>query len=519
MEILGFLPLPKQLPLAIHAFFQPDYSPTAKFAPGGAAAAQSPVPLQQPSAMLAPPPSASSPHSANDSNGSTLPYSRSANALSAPPSSSSPFAGGASSSSSSSSSSSLMPAPPGGSPSASASASAASASASAFELDLAAMEGGAKSEGGNGGPNIGEGNGDNDHEFSVSRSGEGMDGSSSDQDDSGSDDSALRGDEADDHDPSALPVDGRKAKKKRARHSSLVALSKAVDHVCASATRDEAVISSLQNILRGAMSKAGRHTQNTLRALLQKLQDKQGSAGNADDLAPAMKSMSLGAGADEQKSSAPAPVSASASSSSSSSLALTSSALSPSAFASPPASLSPSAFHFTCGICHGAQDKPVALECGHEFCRSCLSSFLNSLVGAKKAVGIKCPFKPLGSASSSSVAAPSACSHELSTGVIQQVLSPADFESYLNATLMSFIESDDCLTVTCPNPTCHNIMSIEPLVNPQVPAVITEKDEDGKLLTKETYLHFLEFRVRSVRKITTRSVSSILFPALHERSL
>ena len=371
------------------------------------------------------------------------------------------------------------------------------------------MEGGAKSEGGQAGQ--GEGHGDHEHEqeFSVSRSGEGIDGSSSDQDDSGSDDSALRGD--DDHDPSALPVDGRKAKKKRARHSSLVALSKAVDHVCASATRDEAVISSLQNILRGAMSKAGRHTQNTLRALLQKLQDKQGSA--ADDLAPAMKSMSLGAGADEQKSSAPAPVSASATSSSSQ--ALTSSALSPSAFASPPASLSPSAFHFTCGICHGAQDKPVALECGHEFCRSCLSSFLNSLVGAKKAVGIKCPFKPLGSASSSSVATPSACNHELSTGVIQQVLSPADFENYLNATLMSFIESDDCLTVTCPNPACHNIMSIEPLVNPQVPAVITEKDEDGKLLTKETYLHFLEFRVRSVEQTRpTNGLSFLSFPAV-----
>lgn len=134
----------------------------------------------------------------------------------------------------------------------------------------------------------------------------------------------------------------------------------------------------------------------------------------------------------------------------------------------------------------------MSLPCSHcsLLLSSCLSDHLNALVGQKAAVGITCPYtSPNGSGS---------CPCELSTGTIQSVLTPADFESYLNATLMSFIESDDCLTVTCPNAKCASLMSVEPLANRDVPQVITEKDEDGRVLTKETFLHFKEFRVRSV---------------------
>jgi len=453
LEALQFLALPKQLPLAIHAYFSPSYNPQQKFPPlGGApAASASPPPMHTSSASPAP-------SAASAGNGLARSSSAGLDTL-APPA-----------------------------------ASVARTPSPAHGSSAAGSEGGAK-------PDIGEAN----LELSVSRSssGEGgLDGSSDESDDSGSEPSQEL---ADDGDPSALPADAasgaasRRKKKKWDRHSSLVALSKAVDHVCASATRDEAVLSSLQNILRNAMAKSGRHTQNTLRELMKKLQDKHGEiAGDAavaaaapaaalDDLGARMQSLSVS----KAKSSSLLSATPAASSSTSASSASALGAVSPSSASaiSPAASPSHALYHHTCGLCHGAQDKPVVLQdCAHEFCRRCMSDYIMALVGAKKAVGITCPYTdPSGG---------SKCERELSTGVIQSVLSAGDFESYLNATLMSFIESDDCLTVACPNPKCGALMSVEPLQNREVSLPITEKDEEGRVLSKETYLHFREFRVR-----------------------
>ncbi len=353
--------------------------------------------------------------------------------------------------------------------------------------------------------------------MSVSRSGEGLDGSSEESDGSGSEDSQQHDEIGDpsagreDNGDAAAGLSQRKKKKKWDRHSSLVALSKAVDHVCSSDTRDEAVLASLQKILRDAMAKSGKHTQNTLRDLMRKLQEKQDAneeaRGGVDDLGARMSSLSV-----DQRGH---PVLSSASSSSGPALTSASSpvngsfpSLSPSSAAAAAAGSSSSAasaaspssgFRHQCGLCHSARDKAVVLaDCGHEFDRSCMSEFLMSRVGAKKAVGITCPYTSSGGSSSSSSSSDPCCGTELSPGVIQSVLSASDFESYLNATLMSIIESDDCLTVVCPNKKCSSLMSVEALQNRDVPSVITEKDEEGRVLTKETFLHFKEFRVRSV---------------------
>jgi hypothetical protein len=475
MEALSFLPLAKQLPLAIHSFFAPNYDRNAKWPPlsGGAAAP----------ALLSPTPqhtSSVSPAAAAVSSGNGLGRSNSGSvALDA-----------FSSSAASSASSGAFLAPfPGAAASVARTPSPAVAAAAA----AAGSEGGAKSA-------IGE---EHLHEASVSRSGnhdsssgEGLDGSSDESDDSGGSEpsSQVRNGDED-----GLDANGhqqhKKKKKKWDRHSSLVALSKAVDHVCASATRDEAVLASLQNILRAAMAKSGRHTQNTLRELMKKLQDKHGAnldgaaaaaaaGGGADDigaLGARMQSLNVRGGDGSKAKGSPPPSSAAAASAASPSSA---------SAVSPASSPSHALYRHVCGLCHGAQDKPVTLaDCKHEFCRSCMSNYLMALVGAKKAVGIVCPWTGADGKGS--------CSCELSTGVIQSVLSPGDFESYLNATLMSFIENDDdCLTVACPNPKCGALMSVEPLANREVNGPITEKDEEGRLLTKETYLHFREFRVR-----------------------
>ena len=409
MEALSFLPLAKQLPLAIHSFFQPDYNPMQKWPPGGSAQSPShgaPAPAAAAPLHIVPPPQsamAASSSSASSSahllgadghggaSASSLPHSRSSNF---PPS-------GSASSASSSSASSALPAPAdelkqdartrsGSSAVGSGSAGAAAA--------FAALEGGIKHEGGD----DGEANGF-DLDVSVSRSGEGIDGSSSEEtDDSGSDESQQRDDDGS-VDPSAAAPSGKRRKKKWDRHSSLVALSKAVEHVCTSSTRDEAVLSSLSNILRAAMNKSGRHTQNTLRDLMKKLQDKQAANGVAssasassssasasssalpplqgvDELGARLKSLSVGgnAGADSSKSALPSsaglsllsslsvgaasPTAAAAASASASALSPTSSSSS---------SFSPSNYSFVCGLCHSARDKPVAVDgCGHEFCRS-----------------------------------------------------------------------------------------------------------------------------------------------------
>ena len=140
-----------------------------------------------------------------------------------------------------------------------------------------------------------------------------------------------------------------------------------------------------------------------------------------------------------------------------------------------------------CDACHKAHlvsEPSISLVdcCCSTLSQSCLASYINQYVAACKSVSsIPCP-QP-------------SCGKELTTAMIQSILPPADFEAYLHATLVAFIEQDQHSFI-CPNDACKSVISIAPFNPPVIPDVIPEKDEDGRTLSAEAWLHFCEYRVR-----------------------
>ena len=140
-----------------------------------------------------------------------------------------------------------------------------------------------------------------------------------------------------------------------------------------------------------------------------------------------------------------------------------------------------------CDACHSAHqvsEPSISLVdcCCSTLSQSCLAAYINHYVATRKSVSsIPCP-QP-------------ACGKELTTAIIQSILAPAEFEAYLHATLVAFIEQDQHSFI-CPNDACKAVISIAPFNPPPIPDPIPEKDEDGRVLTAEAWLHFCEYRVR-----------------------
>jgi len=139
-----------------------------------------------------------------------------------------------------------------------------------------------------------------------------------------------------------------------------------------------------------------------------------------------------------------------------------------------------------CSVCLKRHDTPVVLECKHAFCKSCVHDYVMKKVHSKKAVGIKCPQR--GGCSESP---------EMCTGDLQKVLSASEFEEYLEATLMAFMEQDESVFF-CPNEKCKSAISLEPRAVPEVPDTITETTDEGKVLTPEAWKHFMQYRIRCI---------------------
>jgi hypothetical protein len=272
----------------------------------------------------------------------------------------------------------------------------------------------------------------------------------------------------DDEKQGAHDQDSSQGKKPSSSHS-LVALKKAVEHVCATSIKDETVLVNLQNILRRAMASSDKITQGVLKEHLKKLQavaianqqQKSSDQLNFENLSLNIKEKN-----EEKKALSPTssegspPTNHRSASNGSNSISLLAAA---------------------CGLCNGQKDRSFTLDCKHSYDISCIRDYINSFVGKQQAVGIKCPVE--------------SCGKELSNGNIQNLLLPEEFESYLQATLMSFIESDG-LTFLCPNDKCKAVISIEPVGKLIPPTVITEAADDGRILSPEAWLHFSEYRVR-----------------------
>lgn len=156
----------------------------------------------------------------------------------------------------------------------------------------------------------------------------------------------------------------------------------------------------------------------------------------------------------------------------------------------------------TCSFCLNECSEPYNLGCQHRFCTKCIRSYILDRVSQKKAVGMLCPANQ--------------CSLELPTADIQKLLTKNDFESFLEATLMAFIESDN-LSFKCPNQQCQLPISRAPTEIGPVPDPMTETDSDGKLLSAETWIHFQEYRIRcrSCNTIFCASCQSIPYHKGH----
>eukprot|EP01006_Ploeotia_vitrea_P049935 TRINITY_DN67395_c8_g1_i1.p1 TRINITY_DN67395_c8_g1~~TRINITY_DN67395_c8_g1_i1.p1 ORF type:complete len:1605 (+),score=973.64 TRINITY_DN67395_c8_g1_i1:233-5047(+) len=141
----------------------------------------------------------------------------------------------------------------------------------------------------------------------------------------------------------------------------------------------------------------------------------------------------------------------------------------------------------TCGLCKGARQDvdpsadQLTLDCSHDFHPECLHDFIMDLVGQKRVAGMQCPH--------------SSCSAEINVSHIQQALDGDEFNQYLEATLMAFVEQDN-LTFVCPSDKCDAIISLQPYQPQPVPDIITERDPDGNVLSAAAWQHFQEFRMR-----------------------
>jgi hypothetical protein len=134
-----------------------------------------------------------------------------------------------------------------------------------------------------------------------------------------------------------------------------------------------------------------------------------------------------------------------------------------------------------CCLCGEPPPDTTTLSCEHQACQACLRTYILAAIGGKQAVGIACP----------------TCKTELSPATIQSLLSPAEFDTFLEATLMAFIETDS-FSFVCPNAQCQLPISLQPreVSSAAAPVPPGELDQDGRMLTTEAWRHFQEYRVR-----------------------
>jgi hypothetical protein len=106
-----------------------------------------------------------------------------------------------------------------------------------------------------------------------------------------------------------------------------------------------------------------------------------------------------------------------------------------------------------------------------QFCQKCLVKFIMEKVEQRKVAEVVCPGK---------------CRKEIPQGLIRALLSPEQYSKYEEASISAVSD-----VFACPNPECKVTVSSDSSKREvEVPKVITEKDEKGKVLTRDAFIHF-----------------------------
>lgn len=126
-----------------------------------------------------------------------------------------------------------------------------------------------------------------------------------------------------------------------------------------------------------------------------------------------------------------------------------------------------------CKLCRNpfASGPKEMLDCVHLFCRTCLVEFIMKQVNSKSVSSLKCPVAK--------------CNGDIPQNLIKSVLSAEEYGKYEEASISQLND-----VFPCPNDQCRRLISMDSSKNVTVPKEITEKDDNGKILTREAFVHF-----------------------------
>ncbi len=130
-----------------------------------------------------------------------------------------------------------------------------------------------------------------------------------------------------------------------------------------------------------------------------------------------------------------------------------------------------------CVICEKVPDMPVSLTCSHTACASCLHDRVVQATRELKNLHVRC----------------ATCNAEVPHSDLRQVLYPHEYEAYNTALLKAMISSDDTM-IKCIK--CEATISLIPQDGLRAPAEIKIKDDMGKPISPESWVHYKQWRIR-----------------------
>ncbi|OCH87766.1 hypothetical protein OBBRIDRAFT_735619 [Obba rivulosa] len=102
-----------------------------------------------------------------------------------------------------------------------------------------------------------------------------------------------------------------------------------------------------------------------------------------------------------------------------------------------------------CPVCLTEVTTPVTLNCGHSWCKACLSLYLKSAIDTKVF-----PLTCLGDGGR--------CSHRMPLRIAQELLSPDDFNALTHASFLAYVHTRPSEFHYCPTPDCTQIYRTAP---------------------------------------------------------